>query len=549
MHPPGVARFLAAWHGLGGRLVANEVDSSGVARFPPERSTPGGCILPLHYSAILSFLPIPTYLCAPPKRAFIMSQALLTLDFLDKEAPAAEATPSGEVRVSAATRTGRQRKLYIESYGCQMNFSDSEIVSSILFDEGFDTTDDLASADLVLLNTCSIREKAEQTVRMRLSQINSHKKRNPGMLVGVLGCMAERLKSKFLEEEKIVDLVVGPDAYRDLPQLISQVDGGQKGVNVLLSREETYADITPVRLNSNGVSAFISIMRGCDNMCSFCVVPFTRGRERSRDTHSILREAADLIAAGYKEVTLLGQNVDSYKWASADGTEHVNFAQLLERVALISPELRVRFSTSHPKDITDEVLHTMARHENICKFIHLPAQSGNSRVLALMNRTYDRTWYEERVQAIRRILGDDCAISSDMISGFCSETEEEHQDTLSLMNHVRYDMAYMFFYSERPGTLAARKLADDIPLETKKRRLQEIIDLQQVHSAERNQRDIGRVHRVLAENFSKRSKEHLSGRNTQNQVVIFPQQHFKKGDYVNVLVHSGSASTLLGEAV
>ena len=478
-----------------------------------------------------------------------MSQALLTLDFLDKEPLATEATPSGEVRVSAATRTGRQRKLYIESYGCQMNFSDSEIVSSILFDEGFDTTDDLASADLVLLNTCSIREKAEQTVRMRLSQINSHKKRNPGLLVGVLGCMAERLKSKFLEEEKIVDLVVGPDAYRDLPQLIAQVDGGQKGVNVLLSREETYADITPVRLNSNGVSAFISIMRGCDNMCSFCVVPFTRGRERSRDTHSILREARDLLAQGYKEVTLLGQNVDSYKWASADGTEHVNFAQLLEQVAVISPELRVRFSTSHPKDITDEVLHTMARHDNICKFIHLPAQSGNSRVLALMNRTYDRPWYEERVQAIRRILGDDCAISSDMISGFCSETETEHQDTLGLMHHVHYDMAYMFFYSERPGTLAARKLADDIPLETKKRRLQEIIDLQQVHSAERNQRGIGRVHRVLAENFSKRSKEHLSGRNSQNQVVIFPRQNFVKGDYVNVLVHSASASTLLGEAV
>ncbi|MCC3154546.1 tRNA (N6-isopentenyl adenosine(37)-C2)-methylthiotransferase MiaB [Hymenobacter sp. BT770] len=478
-----------------------------------------------------------------------MSQALLTLDFLDKVSPTPEATPSGEVRVSAATRTGRQRKLYIESYGCQMNFSDSEIVSSILFDEGFDTTDDLASADLVLLNTCSIREKAEQTVRMRLSQINSHKKRNPGLLVGVLGCMAERLKSKFLEEEKIVDLVVGPDAYRDLPQLISQVDGGQKGVNVLLSREETYADITPVRLNSNGVSAFISIMRGCDNMCSFCVVPFTRGRERSRDAHSILREAADLVAAGYKEVTLLGQNVDSYKWASADGTEHVNFAQLLEKVALVSPELRVRFSTSHPKDITDEVLHTMARYDNICKFIHLPAQSGNSRVLALMNRTYDRPWYEDRVRAIRRILGEDCAISSDMISGFCTETEEEHQDTLSLMEFVRYDMAYMFFYSERPGTLAARKLTDDIPLEVKKRRLQEIIDLQQLHSAERNQRGVGRVHQVLVENFSKRSKEHLSGRNSQNQVVIFPKQNFKKGDYVNVLVHSASASTMLGEAV
>ncbi|WP_310392488.1 tRNA (N6-isopentenyl adenosine(37)-C2)-methylthiotransferase MiaB [Hymenobacter sp.] len=478
-----------------------------------------------------------------------MSQPLLTLDFLDKEAPAAEAPPGGEVRVSAATRTGRQRKLYIESYGCQMNFSDSEIVSSILFDEGFDTTDDLASADLVLLNTCSIREKAEQTVRMRLTQINSHKKRRPAMLVGVLGCMAERLKSKFLEEEKIVDLVVGPDAYRDLPQLIRQVDDGQKGVNVLLSREETYADITPVRLNSNGVSAFISIMRGCDNMCSFCVVPFTRGRERSRDAHSILREARDLVAAGYREVTLLGQNVDSYKWTSADGAERVNFAQLLEQVALVSPALRVRFSTSHPKDITDEVLHIMARHDNICKFIHLPAQSGNSRVLALMNRTYDRAWYEERVRAIRRILGEDCAISSDMIAGFCSETEDEHRDTLSLMEHVRYDMAYMFFYSERPGTLAARKLADDVPLEVKKRRLQEIIDLQQRHSAERNQRGVGRVHRVLVENFSKRSKEHLSGRNSQNQVVIFPKQNFAKGDYVDVLVHSSSASTMLGEAV
>ncbi|MVN77661.1 tRNA (N6-isopentenyl adenosine(37)-C2)-methylthiotransferase MiaB [Hymenobacter sp. HMF4947] len=478
-----------------------------------------------------------------------MSQPLITLDFLDK-APATEAPALPlDVRVSAATRTGRTRKLYIESYGCQMNFSDSEIVSSILADEGFDTTEDLAGADLVLLNTCSIREKAEQTVRMRLTQINSHKKRNPGMLVGVLGCMAERLKAKFLEEEKIVDLVVGPDAYRDLPQLISQVDGGQKAVNVLLSREETYADITPVRLNSNGVSAFISIMRGCDNMCSFCVVPFTRGRERSRDTHSILQEARDLVAAGYKEVTLLGQNVDSYKWASADGLEHVNFAQLLERVALVSAHLRVRFSTSHPKDITDEVLHTMARHDNICKYIHLPAQSGNSRVLELMNRTYDRPWYEERVAAIRRILGDDCAISTDMIAGFCSETEAEHQDTLSLIDHVQYDMAYMFFYSERPGTLAARKLADDVPLDVKKRRLQEIIDRQQAHSRARYERGVGRVHQVLVENFSKRSEEHLSGRNSQSQVVIFPKQNFQKGDYVNVLVTSTTGGALLGEAI
>jgi tRNA-2-methylthio-N6-dimethylallyladenosine synthase len=446
-----------------------------------------------------------------------MSQPLITLDFLDK-APAAEAAPlPTDVRVSAATATGTgaTRKLYIESYGCQMNFSDSEIVSSILAGEGFDVTEDLAGADLVLLNTCSIREKAEQTVRMRLTQINSHKKRKPGMLVGVLGCMAERLKARFLEEEKIVDLVVGPDAYRDLPQLIAQVDGGQKAVNVLLSREETYADITPVRLNSNGVSAFISIMRGCDNMCSFCVVPFTRGRERSRDAHSIVQEARDLVAAGYKEVTLLGQNVDSYKWASADGLERVNFAQLLERVALVSPKLRVRFSTSHPKDITDEVLHTMARYHNICKYLHLPAQSGNSRVLELMNRTYDRAWYEDRVAAVRRILGDDCAISTDMIAGFCSETEEEHQDTLSLLDHVRYDMAYMFFYSERPGTLAARKLTDDVPLEVKKRRLQEIIDRQQAHSRARYEQGVGRVHEVLVENFSKRSKDDLSGRNSQ----------------------------------
>ena len=484
-----------------------------------------------------------------------MPQPLITLDFLDTPAvPTSEAT-----RVSPATTTGRKRKLYMESYGCQMNFSDSEIVSSILHGEGFDTTEELEDADLVLLNTCSIREKAEQTVRMRLSQINGHKKRNPGLLVGVLGCMAERLKTKFLEEEKIVDLVVGPDAYRDLPQLIAQVDGGQKAVNVLLSREETYADITPVRLNSNGVTAFISIMRGCDNMCSFCVVPFTRGRERSRDAASIVQEASDLVAAGYKEVTLLGQNVDSYKWTASplsagEGgqggeAEQVNFAQLLERVALVSPALRVRFSTSHPKDITDEVLHTMARHTNICKYIHLPAQSGNSRVLNLMNRTYDRPWYENRVAAVRRILGDDCGLSTDMITGFCSETEAEHQDTLSLMEHVRYDLAYMFFYSERPGTLAARKLADDVPLDVKKRRLAEIIERQRAHSHARNQRAVGRTHRVLAEGFSKRSDEHLYGRNSQNQVVIFPKKQYKKGDYVEVLVHEATTNTLLGSAL
>ncbi|KAA9325912.1 tRNA (N6-isopentenyl adenosine(37)-C2)-methylthiotransferase MiaB [Hymenobacter busanensis] len=478
-----------------------------------------------------------------------MSQPILTLDFLDQAtAPATEQLPA-DVRVTEATHTGRSRRLYIESYGCQMNFSDSEIVSSILFDEGFDTTTELAEADLVLLNTCSIREKAEITVRQRLKEINAHKRRQPGLLVGVLGCMAERLKSKFLEEEQIVDLVVGPDAYRDLPRLIKEVDNGQRSVNVLLSREETYADITPVRLNSNGVSAFISIMRGCDNMCSFCVVPFTRGRERSRDAHSIVREAQDLFVKGFKEVTLLGQNVDSYKWQSADGSEFVNFAQLLERVALVSPELRIRFSTSHPKDITDEVLHTMARYDNVCNYIHLPAQSGNSRVLELMNRTYDREWYLDRVAAIRRILGPDCGISTDMIAGFCSETEEEHQDTLSLMDHVQYDMSYMFFYSERPGTLAARKLADDVPLDVKKRRLAEIIERQQQHSLIRSQMGVGKVHRVLVENVSKRSTEHLSGRNDQNKVVIFPKKHYQKGDYVNVLVHECTSTTLLGNAV
>ncbi|WP_345225431.1 tRNA (N6-isopentenyl adenosine(37)-C2)-methylthiotransferase MiaB [Hymenobacter koreensis] len=478
-----------------------------------------------------------------------MSQPILTLDFLDQAAaPTAEQLPA-DVRVTEATNTGRSRRLYIESYGCQMNFSDSEIVSSILFDEGFDTTTELAEADLVLLNTCSIREKAEVTVRQRLKEINAHKRRQPGLLVGVLGCMAERLKSKFLEEEQIVDLVVGPDAYRDLPRLIKEVDAGQRSVNVLLSREETYADITPVRLNSNGITAFISIMRGCDNMCSFCVVPFTRGRERSRDAHSIVREAEDLFNKGFKEVTLLGQNVDSYKWQSEDGTEFVNFANLLERVALVSPELRIRFSTSHPKDITDEVLHTMAKYDNVCNYIHLPAQSGNSRVLELMNRTYDREWYLDRVAAIRRILGEDCGISTDMIAGFCSETEEEHQDTLSLMDHVQYDMSYMFFYSERPGTLAARKLADDVPLEVKKRRLAEIIERQQRHSLVRSQMGVGKVHRVLVENTSKRSTEHLSGRNDQNKVVIFPKKHYKKGDYVNVLVTECTSTTLLGEAV
>lgn len=474
-------------------------------------------------------------------------------------AKTASADPSCGFKTSQEQNTGKSRKLYIESYGCQMNFSDSEIVTSIMYENGFDTTDSVDAADVIFLNTCSIREKAEQTVRNRLVHFNKLKKNRPGLMIGVLGCMAERLKDKLLEEEKIVDLVVGPDAYRDLPGLVKEVDGGTKAVNTFLSREETYADISPVRLNSNGVTAFISIMRGCDNMCSFCVVPFTRGRERSRDPQSIVAEARNLFENGYREVTLLGQNVDSYKWSPEmnnksqleknEVSEIINFAHLLQMVADVNPELRVRFSTSHPKDITDEVLHTISRNENICNYIHLPAQSGNSRVLKVMNRTYDRDWYINRVDAIRSIIGEECGISSDMIAGFCSETEEEHQDTLSLMDYVKYDFSYMFFYSERPGTLAARKYADDVPLEEKKRRLQEIINKQQQHSLERNQLDIGKVHRVLIEGNSRKSEQQLQGRNSANKVVIFDRKDFKKGQYVNVLVHDCTAATLFGEVV
>lgn len=464
---------------------------------------------------------------------------------------------SEAVRVTPNQSTGKARKLYIESYGCQMNFSDSEIVASILQNAGFDTTSEIEEADLIFLNTCSIREKAEQTVRNRLNHINGLKKKKPEMLVGVLGCMAERLKTKLLEEEKIIDLVAGPDAYRDLPNLILQVDVGDKAVNTFLSREETYADISPVRLNSNGVTAFISIMRGCDNMCSFCVVPFTRGRERSRDPHSILAEAKDLFEKGFREVTLLGQNVDSYKWSSVEnnkarleknGTDAVtNFTQLLEMVAQVSPDLRIRFSTSHPKDITDDVLHIMAKYENICKNIHLPAQSGNSRVLELMNRGYTREWYLDRVKSIREILGDECGISSDMITGFCSETEEEHQDTLTLMDLVEYDYSYMFYYSERPGTLAAKKLPDDVSLEVKKRRLDEIIKKQSALSLKRNRPDVGRVFKVLVEGSSRKSPDYLQGRNSQNKVVIFPKENKSKGEYVHVLVESCTQGTLIGK--
>ena len=451
-----------------------------------------------------------------------------------------------------------KRKMYIESYGCAMNFSDSEIVASILIGEGYSTTNDFKEADLILVNTCAIRENAEQRVRNRLKEFNIVKRKNPKLMVGVMGCMAERLKSQFLEQEKIVDIVVGPDAYRDLPGLIESVEGGQKAVNVLLSRDETYADISPVRLDSNGVSAFISITRGCDNMCAFCVVPFTRGRERSRDPESIVAEARDLLEKGYREVTLLGQNVDSYLWAGGglkkeilseqELAKAVNFAQLLERVALVSPQLRIRFSTSHPKDMTDEVLYTMAKYHNICKYVHLPIQSGNSRILEMMNRGYTREWYLSRIAAIRRIIPG-CGISTDIITGFCSETEEDHQDTIRLMEEVKYDFAYMFAYSERPKTLAERKFKDDVSPEIKQRRLEEIVALQQKHSAERTKQGLGKVHQVLVENTSKRSAEQFSGRNSQNSVVVFNKNNFSKGDYVNVLAETCTVATLIGKAV
>ena len=443
-----------------------------------------------------------------------------------------------------------KKRFYIESYGCQMNFADSEVVASILHAEGFGATRNLEEADLVFINTCSIREKAEQTVRKRLTEFRKLKLERKGMLVGVLGCMAERLKAKFLEEEKLVDIVVGPDAYRSLPALVQEAESGQKAVNVLLSRDETYADIAPVRLDSNGVSAFVSIMRGCNNMCSFCVVPFTRGRERSRDAASIVAECRDLFEKGYKEVTLLGQNVDSYYFTDEEKQETVTFARLLEKVALISPLLRVRFSTSHPKDITDEVLHTMAKYENICKYIHLPVQSGSTRILQLMNRTYTREWYMAKVDRIREILPG-CGISSDLIAGFCTEEEEDHQDSLRIMEYSRYDMSYMFFYSERPGTLAHRRYADDVPEAIKKRRLAEIVALQNRLSLESNQRDVGQTYTVLIEGDSRRSEQDWMGRNSQNKVIVFPKEQYalQKGDYVQVQVTGCTQATLLGQII
>jgi tRNA-2-methylthio-N6-dimethylallyladenosine synthase len=470
------------------------------------------------------------------------------------------------------------KKLYIESYGCQMNFSDSEIVASILADNGFNTTKNIEEADVVFVNTCSIREKAEFTVRNRLKSFGKYKKQKPEMIIGVLGCMAERVKSQLLDEEKLVDIVVGPDAYRDLPNLINQAEDGRKAVNVILSKEETYADISPVRLLSNGVTAFISITRGCDNMCTFCVVPFTRGRERSRNPESILNEAKDLFEKGYREVTLLGQNVDSYLWQGEEvgirqltdedrreniengvtsdfrlptsnlENSRVNFAQLMEQVALISPLLRVRFSTSHPKDISDDFLRIMAKYDNICDYIHLPFQSGNSRVLELMNRGYTAEWYKERIDTIKKIVPN-ASLSADIIAGFCSESEEEHRNTLELMEYVKFDYAYMFSYSERPNTLAQRKLKDDIPENVKKRRLAEIIALQNKHSLERNKSYVGKTFQVLVEGISKKSAHELQGRTPQNSVLVFPKEHYKIGDYVNVYVHSCTGGTLIGKAV
>ncbi len=441
-----------------------------------------------------------------------------------------------------------KKHFYIESYGCAMNFADSEVIASILQNNGFGATRDIDLADLIFVNTCSIREKAELTVRKRLTEFKRLKRNKPGMLVGVLGCMAERLKEQFLQQEKLVDLVVGPDAYRSLPQLIQEAETGQKAVNVLLSREETYGDISPIRLNSNGVNAFVSIMRGCNNMCSFCVVPFTRGRERSRDAQSIIQECTDLFNNGYREVTLLGQNVDSYHFVDEEKNEVVTFAMLLERVALVDPLLRVRFSTSHPKDITDEVLFTMVKHDNICNYIHLPVQSGSTRVLQLMNRTYTREWYISKVDRIKELIPD-CGLSTDIITGFCTETEEDHQDTMSLFDYCRFDLAYMYFYSERPGTLAARRFKDDVPENIKKRRLQEVIDLHRIHSLESMQRDVGKTFKVLVEGVSKKNEEELYGRNDQNKVIVFPKLNHQKGDYVYVKVNACTAGTLIGMPV
>lgn len=461
----------------------------------------------------------------------------------------------GEVTILADSIKSPGKKLYVESYGCAMNFSDSEVVASIMANEGYATTRDADEADVILINTCSIRDNAETRVRTRLGDLKIKKKNKPELVIGILGCMAERLKKSLLEEEKLVDLVAGPDAYRDLPNLVEEVGTGQKAVNVLLSRDETYADISPVRLDLGGVSAFVTITRGCDNMCSFCVVPFTRGRERSRDPQTIVGECKHLFENGYREVTLLGQNVDSYRWNLTSKGEikdntiaTMNFAQLLELVAQVSPDLRVRFSTSHPKDMTDDVLEMMAKYDNICSNIHLPVQSGNSNVLERMNRGYSREWYIDRIEAIRRLVPD-CGISTDVISGFCGETDEEHQETLTLMDYVIYDFAYMYKYSERPKTLAERRFSDDIPEEIKGKRLAEIVEKQRAHSLINNQKQVGNIYKVLIEGYSKKSEDQMCGRNGRNAMVVFPKGDFIKGQYVMVKITDCTSATLLGEVV
>ena len=469
-----------------------------------------------------------------------------------------EEARQGEILSLKSRNEKQSKKLFLESYGCAMNFSDSEIVASILQKEGYITTKVIEQADLVLINTCSIREKAEQTVRARLKSFLKIKRKNPKLTIGILGCMAERLKTKFLEEEKIVDLVIGPDAYRDLPKLIKEIEDGRKAVNVILSTEETYADVVPLRLGNNKVTAFISIMRGCDNMCSFCVVPFTRGRERSRDPISIVNEINKVHQDGYKEVTLLGQNVDSYLWnnglskkeinklPSNKKNNSINFAKLLDMVATNCPSIRIRFSTSHPQDMGDDVLHTMAKHKNICKYIHLPLQSGSSRILKLMNRGYDRSWYLKRIDSIKKIIPN-CGISMDIITGFCTETDFDHNQTLSLMNYVKYDFGYMFKYSERPNTLAQRKYADDVEEKIKSKRLTEIINLQQKHSLYNNKKQIGLIKEILVEGVSKKSKDFLFGRTTQNTVVVFPKENIQIGDFINVKISECTSATLIGK--
>ena len=481
-------------------------------------------------------------------------------DFLNTTTKQHDEARQGEAYQSTGVSVLGGKKFFMESYGCAMNFSDSEVIASILQGEGYSATQDANEADLILLNTCAIRDNAESRVRTRLQDFKAVKKTKPEALIGMLGCMAERLKSKLLEEEKLVDMVVGPDAYRDLPNLIAEAETGQKAVNVLLSREETYGEIQPVRLNSNGVNAFVSITRGCDNMCSFCVVPFTRGRERSREPQSIVAECRDLFERGYREVTLLGQNVDSYLWYGGGPKKDfdkqpeevkdasIDFAKLMVMVAEISPLLRVRFSTSNPRDLTDDVLYAIAKYPNICDYVHLPVQSGSTRMLEKMNRGHSREEYMQRVESIRRIVPG-CGLSSDMITGFCSETEEDHQDSLSLMEWAGFDLSYTYFYSERPGTLAARNYPDDVPLDVKKRRLQEMVDLQRILAGNSNQKDIGKVYEVLVEGFSKKSKEDVSGRTSQNKMVIFPKENFKPGDYVNVLIESCTTATLIGRAV